>query len=64
MRPLGPGDKVRLRYETKSPEKDMVYTIYARYSGGRVSLGLYEYPDVEADYMVPVDELILVGDTQ
>jgi hypothetical protein len=48
---LKPGDKVRYK-----DDLSRVYVVYAVYPTG-VSLGLYDYPDVEADFITDINEL-------
>ena len=49
--PFSSGDKVKIDGDNK------IYTVYAVYSDTEVSLGLYDYPDVEQDYLTSIDML-------
>lgn len=52
---LKTGDKVRYK-----DGDTRVFTVHTVYSDTCVSLGLYEYPDTEQDYMTLTNELIKV----
>lgn len=45
------GEKVILKEDKK------VYTIYALYPKNKLSLGLYEYPDTEQDYLISIADI-------
>lgn len=49
--PYSSGDKVLVDGD------DRVFTVYHVYSDTKVSLGLFEYPDVEQDYQTSVNVL-------
>lgn len=48
------GDKV-----TINNEDDRLYTVYDIYGDTEVSLGLYDYPDIEQDYTIETNKLTL-----
>ena len=49
------GDKVKIK-----GNDDRIFIIYGKYDDDNVSLGLYDYPDVEQDYLYNIKELIKV----
>ena len=51
---LKPGDKVQF-----IKDDPRVYTVYDIYGEDQVSLGIFEYPDIEQDYTVDIKELKL-----
>ena len=46
------GDKVEYK-----DDPGVIYTVYAVYSKSMVSLGLLDYPEIEQDYQVNINEL-------
>ena len=52
--PYSSGDRVTIDGD------DRVYTVYGVYSDTEVSLGQYEYPDVEQDYLTDISILTRV----
>jgi len=49
--PFKSGDKVILKSDGRK------YTVYTVYDDEYVSLGLYEYPDTEQDYLTHISEV-------
>lgn len=48
---LKAGQKVRLK------EDGRIYTVIADYGDNKYSLGLYDYPDTEQDYLTDINEI-------
>lgn len=57
MNPFKQGDKVKYVSRYYDPK---VYEVYDIYGYNAVSLGLYEYPDVEQDYQVEIKDIKLI----
>jgi len=49
--PYKSGDKVILKSDGKK------YTVYQVYDDEHVSLGLYDYPDIEQDYQTHISKI-------
>lgn len=50
-------DKVQYKNEIGTPN---IFIVYAVYNDTKVSLGLRNYPDVEQDFLVNINEIIKV----
>ena len=56
-----PGNKVKYKDEIGTPIDDngeSIFIVYAIYSDTEVSLGLRDYPDVEQDYTININDIV------
>lgn len=59
MNPLKSGDKVIFNDDPARLE----YIVYSIYSPTKVSLGLYDFPNIEQDWQVDISKLTKIGST-